>query len=528
MNRKLLESIDLDGEGRIRKVGDSFTYDYYVKDHLGSTREVINDEGAVTEATMYYPYGTMETLLKPPVNDNAREKFTGKELDAGENPASEVSFIIAINNFDAGMHYHGELYVNYTDLVYNRSFLKVYPLQYDADADKFILNTADRFPDSMRVTNLRIATSRAVSPINYEKACDYTVITDSGLAIALDTSGSALINSSGVNYFTDSTYTPERVAGSNLYYFGARYYDAELGVWGSTDPDEQDWNTYLYCANNPVFLVDPNGRSWKAFWRAIGIFALDAGVGGTISSLALGAGATIQTMLFDPALNQTAGAVNNVIHNWEGIRSGEGRAFDKFLTSFTLGSVSGTADWLNSTSFGLTNESLGAGSGSVLALSHNQAFDKDLLDREAYEIAIGVLTKMYNYGVKGSAVKIGSDVQWSYHLNSEEPSLRSKYDEARNRYSMMKAKIYQRDFYVNGKGKDYSMTKEGNNDEATRDGRKNKIGHRTLGKLFGGKLSYYGFEVWGEPYEEWNHDDYQDDFWTDEEAPENFNYWTAW
>ncbi len=57
-----MESLDLNGEGRIRKVGHTFTYDYYVKDHLGSTREVINDEGEVTEATMYYPYGTMEAL----------------------------------------------------------------------------------------------------------------------------------------------------------------------------------------------------------------------------------------------------------------------------------------------------------------------------------------------------------------------------------------------------------------------------------------------------------------------------------
>ncbi len=254
-----LEAIDLNGEGRIRKVGHAFTYDYYVKDHLGSTREVISDEGKVTEATMYYPYGTMEALMKPPTDDKAREKFTGKELDSGDNPASEVSFNIAINNFDAGLHYHGELYVNYTDLVYNRSFLKVYPLQYDADADRFILNTADRFPDSMRVTNLRISTSGAVSPINYEKACDYTVITDSGLAITLDTSGSALINSSSVNYFTDSPYTPERVAGSNLYYFGARYYDAELGVWGSTDIAGQYGNTYSYCGGTPTIYRDNDG-----------------------------------------------------------------------------------------------------------------------------------------------------------------------------------------------------------------------------------------------------------------------------
>ncbi len=47
-------------------------------------------------------------------------------------------------------------------------------------------------------------------------------------------------------------------------YFGARYYSSDLSVWLSVDPlsDEFPHQTpYAYCNNNPVILVDPDGRS---------------------------------------------------------------------------------------------------------------------------------------------------------------------------------------------------------------------------------------------------------------------------
>lgn len=231
-----------------------------LEDHLGSTRAVVNDQGTVTEATMFYPYGTIVPLLPPSPGDNAREKFTGKELDAGENPVSEVGYTVTIDNFDAGMHYHGELYVNYTDLTSNQSFLKAYEMIYDPSAKKFTLNTQERFPDNMKITHLRIATSGAVSAINYEKDCDYIVNTDEGQTIALNVNGDALISNAGVDYFMPgSKYTPERVAGSNLYYFGARYYDPEVGVWSSPDAERQFWNAYGYTTN-PMISVDSDGN----------------------------------------------------------------------------------------------------------------------------------------------------------------------------------------------------------------------------------------------------------------------------
>ena len=46
-------------------------------------------------------------------------------------------------------------------------------------------------------------------------------------------------------------------------YFGARYYDSGLSIWLSVDPMSDKYpnlTPYGYCANNPVILVDPDGR----------------------------------------------------------------------------------------------------------------------------------------------------------------------------------------------------------------------------------------------------------------------------
>ncbi|HLN34652.1 MAG TPA: RHS repeat-associated core domain-containing protein [Nitrososphaeraceae archaeon] len=55
----------------------------------------------------------------------------------------------------------------------------------------------------------------------------------------------------------------ERDTETNLDYFGARYYDSEIGRWLSPDPladKYPGWSPYNYCLNNPVNLVDPDGR----------------------------------------------------------------------------------------------------------------------------------------------------------------------------------------------------------------------------------------------------------------------------
>ena len=49
---------------------------------------------------------------------------------------------------------------------------------------------------------------------------------------------------------------------TGMYYYGARYYDPRLSLWMSCDPLEEKYpnvNSYSYCHNNPILLVDKTG-----------------------------------------------------------------------------------------------------------------------------------------------------------------------------------------------------------------------------------------------------------------------------
>jgi RHS repeat-associated protein len=54
-------------------------------------------------------------------------------------------------------------------------------------------------------------------------------------------------------------FTDKEKDQSGLYYFGARYYDPEVGRFISVDPAGSGVNWYTYCACNPVLYTDPTG-----------------------------------------------------------------------------------------------------------------------------------------------------------------------------------------------------------------------------------------------------------------------------
>ena len=62
-------------------------------------------------------------------------------------------------------------------------------------------------------------------------------------------------------------YNGKELQPSNAYYdYGARMYDASVGRWFVVDPLAEKFiglNAYVYCANNPILLADPNGKDWS-------------------------------------------------------------------------------------------------------------------------------------------------------------------------------------------------------------------------------------------------------------------------
>jgi RHS repeat-associated protein len=50
---------------------------------------------------------------------------------------------------------------------------------------------------------------------------------------------------------------------TGLYYYGARYYDAQTSVWLSVDPLAEEapgWSPYRFGFNNPIKFMDPDGN----------------------------------------------------------------------------------------------------------------------------------------------------------------------------------------------------------------------------------------------------------------------------
>ena len=58
----------------------------------------------------------------------------------------------------------------------------------------------------------------------------------------------------------------EKDAETGYSYFGSRYYSSDLSIWLSVDPQASKYpslSPYVYCANNPIKLVDPNGEDYE-------------------------------------------------------------------------------------------------------------------------------------------------------------------------------------------------------------------------------------------------------------------------
>ncbi len=76
---RTLKSTDFGG-GRIVKSGSTYSLYYYITDHLGSVRTIVDDSGTVQERNDYYPFGGKHENANYPQFSVNKQKFNGKEL----------------------------------------------------------------------------------------------------------------------------------------------------------------------------------------------------------------------------------------------------------------------------------------------------------------------------------------------------------------------------------------------------------------------------------------------------------------
>src|SRR3989344_1439538 len=85
-------------------------------------------------------------------------------------------------------------------------------------------------------------------------------ITDDTGSIIYSTSYDPFGNKFDETSYSSYTYTGKQQDNTGLYYYGARYYDANLGRFTQLDPIlSADDSPYVYVKNNPLKFVDPTG-----------------------------------------------------------------------------------------------------------------------------------------------------------------------------------------------------------------------------------------------------------------------------
>ena len=143
----------------------------------------------------------------------------------------------------------------------------------------------------------------------------------------------------------DYRFTGKELDTTGLYYYGARYYDPELGRFITPDSfvqnpfDPQTLNRYTYCRNNPLIYTDPSGNFFGLIIAAI----IGAVLGG---AMAAATGGDIgRGILFGALGGALTAGISSAIFSSVAVNTLAGKAavyaVSAFATSATIGAMRG-------------------------------------------------------------------------------------------------------------------------------------------------------------------------------------------
>jgi RHS repeat-associated protein len=148
-----------------------------------------------------------------------------------------------------------------------------------------------------------------------------------------------------------------------LYYFGARYYDPEVGRFLSVDPLADKYpglTPYHYCDNNPLNALDPDGKAFNL---------LAAGIGAAVGGL-VGGGIN--------AFNQISTGTKFEDLNWKDITaSAAGGATAGGLAGLTMGGSLVVASGASAVTGTFLQGAIVAGGASVIGGAVERELDSD-------------------------------------------------------------------------------------------------------------------------------------------------------
>lgn len=181
-------------------------------------------------------------------------------------------------------------------------------------------------------------------------------------------------------------YTNQILDESGLYYYNARYYDPQLGLFLTTDPALDGLNHYVYAYGNPVIYTDPTG---EVVWTPIIAGGIIGGVFGAAREVLSNPDATGYDIFRSTVTGMIAGAAGGV---------GAGLAV-RLTASLGSSVVLGGTTYSMEVALGYGGGAIGGGGGNFLAQ----------LGFECYESTVPEADPRHNATIRD----VFANIEWS-------------------------------------------------------------------------------------------------------------------